>query len=75
MLKHGHPMKILRGRAPAAFRRLCVETEYLILAPTKEVAQPPSGGCVLKRAANYVATYTVNQPPSGGCVLKLHYES
>ena len=33
--------------------------------------QPPSGGCVLKRAANNAPEKVVNQPPSGGCVLKL----
>ena len=33
---------------PAAFRRLCVETEPT--EPEKaETKQPPSGGCVLKR--------------------------
>ena len=33
--------------APAAFRRLCVETD-LKLRRFWTLAQPPSGGCVLK---------------------------
>ena len=32
--------------------------------------QPPSGGCVLKRAVGEAACLTILQPPSGGCVLK-----
>ena len=34
-------------------------------------AQPPSGGCVLKRQSFPTATSYLPQPPSGGCVLKL----
>ena len=34
---------------PAAFGRLCVETSCVIRLPTALLAQPPSGGCVLKR--------------------------
>ena len=34
---------------PAAFRRLCVETECLAPMPEPCGNQPPSGGCVLKR--------------------------
>ena len=34
---------------PAAFRRLCVETIDSIEHPQSYDAQPPSGGCVLKR--------------------------
>ena len=33
---------------PAAFRRLCVETEFYVLNCV-EKNQPPSGGCVLKQ--------------------------
>ena len=32
--------------------------------------QPPSGGCVLKRAWLHQCRFLKNQPPSGGCVLK-----
>ena len=35
------------------------------------VAQPPSGGCVLKLIVPTVWKSEHNQPPSGGCVLKL----
>ena len=34
-------------------------------------AQPPSGGCVLKRFLGYLLRNSERQPPSGGCVLKL----
>ena len=40
--------RLLR-EAPAAFRRLCVETIKLYKADGKQI-QPPSGGCVLKPA-------------------------
>ena len=32
--------------------------------------QPPSGGCVLKRAVVSMTIHATFQPPSGGCVLK-----
>ena len=54
---------------PAAFGRLCVETLKKTTSPHRQ-AQPPSGGCVLKReAANNMPQFFA-QPPSGGCVLK-----
>ena len=60
--------RLLR-EAPAAFRRLCVET--LHLKPDQlGLSQPPSGGCVLKQIANAVIDEYLSQPPSGGCVLK-----
>ena len=37
------------------------------------IAQPPSGGCVLKRALNEANIEKMVQPPSGGCVLKLDF--
>ena len=37
--------------APAAFRRLCVETQTRAQADAFIAAQPPSGGCVLKHQA------------------------
>ena len=36
------------------------------------MAQPPSGGCVLKRICRFLRAVAVGQPPSGGCVLKRH---
>ena len=33
-------------------------------------AQPPSGGCVLKRNNQQHPHQQLQQPPSGGCVLK-----
>ena len=58
------------GDVPAAFRRLCVETD-LAKKVDKEWAQPPSGGCVLKPLALIIEMADIIQPPSGGCVLKL----
>ena len=58
-----------RLKDPAAFRRLCVETNGERLT-TPSPCQPPSGGCVLKRAISDRAGSRQNQPPSGGCVLK-----
>ena len=54
---------------PAAFRRLCVETDYEKYV-TKDVVQPPSGGCVLKPFFAHIPQHLIRQPPSGGCVLK-----
>ena len=56
--------------APAAFRRLCVETHYLNRFLAIQGNQPPSGGCVLKRAMVRARALLKAQPPSGGCVLK-----
>ena len=36
------------GKPPAAFRRLCVETTVGEIVNFLAIAQPPSGGCVLK---------------------------
>ena len=55
--------------APAAFRRLCVETAGG-WAACRGVAQPPSGGCVLKPSHLSGQDTRILQPPSGGCVLK-----
>ena len=70
MLKQVSPLATVRRAFPAAFRRLCVETANLISAIVP-VAQPPSGGCVLKLTACQSSTPPLLQPPSGGCVLKL----
>ena len=56
--------------APAAFRRLCVETQTRAQADAFIAAQPPSGGCVLKQDIGLISTIGESQPPSGGCVLK-----
>ena len=55
---------------PAAFRRLCVETDRLISRNCLRLFQPPSGGCVLKRKLVERNAPEIPQPPSGGCVLK-----
>ena len=55
--------------SPAAFGRLCVETEYGN-SIIRMVSQPPSGGCVLKRSVGHYQYKWLTQPPSGGCVLK-----
>ena len=58
------------GLAPAAFRRLCVETVMVLLSQLKHSSQPPSGGCVLKQRVILEGLIGNIQPPSGGCVLK-----
>ena len=55
----------------AAFRRLCVETAKPVKISNRD-AQPPSGGCVLKRDVLGQPSIGEVQPPSGGCVLKLN---
>ena len=56
---------------PAAFGRLCVETQIRSLGDPALNNQPPSGGCVLKLGETVVGqSHTRLQPPSGGCVLK-----
>ena len=66
--------RLLR-EAPAAFRRLCVETAVGMAAITVILAQPPSGGCVLKRSHARRKARKQTQPPSGGCVLKQKAEN
>ena len=56
---------------PAAFGRLCVETDCLCSVGHFVLYQPPSGGCVLKQPKNSTICCKIVQPPSGGCVLKL----
>ena len=53
----------------AAFRRLCVETILAMHQPSS-IAQPPSGGCVLKLETDAWSKLYEEQPTSGGCVLK-----
>ena len=55
--------------APAAFRRLCVETQKTAGTPYVS-AQPPLGGCVLKHRIGDDSDEVAGQPPLGGCVLK-----
>ena len=67
---------LLQGRTPlvqhpAAFRRLCVETRLIPRPSSRNHAQPPSGGCVLKQLIYCHFQLFEIQPPSGGCVLKL----
>ena len=57
-------------RKPAAFGRLCVETEVSKGNIRKCRIQPPSGGCVLKPLTSIFFLPYIPQPPSGGCVLK-----
>ena len=56
--------------APAAFRRLCVETSVSMQLLLFRQGQPPSGGCVLKLSHSRLSVSVNAQPPSGGCVLK-----
>ena len=39
---------VLQVKVPAAFGRLCVETEMSSINRIGSRSQPPSGGCVLK---------------------------
>ena len=55
---------------PAAFGRLCVETNTTRRHLSDFESQPPSGGCVLKRLCVDRGRLYNDQPPSGGCVLK-----
>ena len=61
--------RLLR-EAPAAFRRLCVETSTSSFSHRVPI-QPPLGGCVLKLCQKIQAGFVQCQPPLGGCVLKL----
>ena len=56
-------------RMPAAFGRLCVETDNSRIS-LGLAFQPPSGGCVLKPSVIHGWGNGYDQPPSGGCVLK-----
>ena len=55
---------------PAAFRRLCVETQNGTLYEKTKLSQPPLGGCVLKQPTCPTLPELSCQPPLGGCVLK-----
>ena len=48
VLKQNGAANIYTGPLPAAFRRLCVETNTRYSYSEKNYSQPPSGGCVLK---------------------------
>ena len=63
------PNHLSTGLTPAAFRRLCVET-IMFHFTGEGLAQPPSGGCVLKQDGSLKQVVFDGQPPSGGCVLK-----
>ena len=71
VLKHLHDAAKGRPVKPAAFRRLCVETEKMGRFSVGGI-QPPLGGCVLKPMAKCVDRNIIKyrQPPLGGCVLK-----
>ena len=62
--------KITHSHAPAAFRRLCVETANTKITPPTNKPQPPLGGCVLKQGLKRLGVIAEDQPPLGGCVLK-----
>ena len=66
-----HSLKI-DCHGPAAFRRLCVETNQPAHTGVSNGGQPPSGGCVLKHFHPVHRLRGFGQPPSGGCVLKLN---
>ena len=70
MLKPSCAPALWLARLPAAFGRLCVETNVAQLDGVIDVYQPPSGGCVLKLVHGFAHTRARVQPPSGGCVLK-----
>ena len=66
----GSTLRRKKKKYPAAFGRLCVETGVNLLVLCG-IAQPPSGGCVLKPSGGGRAIRQSGaQPPSGGCVLK-----
>ena len=48
-MKRGYIIRYDFGVFPAAFRRLCVETDVIQAVWQVITDQPPSGGCVLKR--------------------------
>ena len=70
VLKLPKPMRLPVAVVPAAFRRLCVETENPFLMSSFQHSQPPLGGCVLKQEYLQDPKGRPNQPPLGGCVLK-----
>ena len=48
------------SQLPAAFGRLCVETTADGEVSERELAQPPSGGCVLKLLLHVDGDFTNN---------------
>ena len=70
MLKHIKATKKMNDYQPAAFRRLCVETQN----GTRKFAQMFPAAfrrlCVETRPRNTFFLSEEIQPPSGGCVLK-----
>ena len=69
MLKHKGCSGSATSPAPAAFRRLCVETPQA--ASSKMTAAPAAFRrlCV-ETLSGRACCLTLTQPPSGGCVLK-----
>ena len=70
MLKRWQQYLIPLGYEPAAFGRLCVETE---VAAAQGISKEPAAFGRLCVETHIVLLLLVNlkQPPSGGCVLKL----
>ena len=68
-MKPHHRQPTNQTTRPAAFGRLCVETNLPNITKFS-VSQPPSGGCVLKHPLWLQTANGGAQPPSGGCVLK-----
>ena len=61
------------NREPAAFRRLCVETDELSTAIEEEQPAAFRRLCVETRLTKWI-WLPANQPPSGGCVLKHRHQ-
>ena len=61
--------RLLR-EAPAAFRRLCVETLGLVNSPSPQQPAAFRRLCVETGLEAYRVLAFGDQPPSGGCVLK-----
>ena len=57
-------------KAPAAFRRLCVETDVCGQSDVGTVPAAFRRLCVETLLTGFLVQYQSTQPPSGGCVLK-----
>ena len=58
---------------PAAFGRLCVETNSATMYATKTTPAAFGRLCVETNVQEREMPFKRTQPPSGGCVLKLPY--
>ena len=71
VLKHKSPYALFLTTLPAAFGRLCVETNLPTCGKTYCMLPAAFGRLCVETFSLLFVIFHIGQPPSGGCVLKL----